>query len=76
MACRRLRAGSAGELTLRLSGPGIPGTRTLGVDGLGRDVLEAMAAANAKPPAGIDVWLIDDEGRIAALPRTCDWEVS
>ncbi|HEY1734396.1 MAG TPA: phosphonate C-P lyase system protein PhnH [Acidimicrobiales bacterium] len=74
--CRHLHAGTAGETTLTLSGPGVPASTTLGVDGLGSDVFDAVRSANADFPAGIDVWLIDDDGRIAGLPRTCQMVVS
>lgn len=72
--CRRLTAGTA-EVTLTLRGPGVDGTTTLGVDGVAREVFAAFADANRAAPAGIDVWLVDDGGQVAALPRTCHLEV-
>ena len=74
--CRRLHADAPGETTLTLTGPGVPGSTTLGVDGLGAEAVHAIRAANAAFPAGIDVWLIDRDGRIVGLPRTCRMEVS
>lgn len=74
--CTRLTAGGAGRVTLTVSGPGVDGAAVLGVDGLDAGVLQAVAAANVDPPAGIDVWLVDEEGRIAGLPRSCRLEVS
>lgn len=76
--CERLVAGGVGggrggEVTLRLSGP--DGTALLGVDGVDAAVFEAVAAANAAPPAGIDVWLVDRAGRLAGIPRSCHLEV-
>jgi alpha-D-ribose 1-methylphosphonate 5-triphosphate synthase subunit PhnH len=70
LACRRLTEGGPGEVTLELAGPGVPGARRLGVDGIGPAVFEALAEANAQFPAGIDVWLVDDRGRVAGLPRS------
>jgi alpha-D-ribose 1-methylphosphonate 5-triphosphate synthase subunit PhnH len=70
LACRRLAAGGPGELTLRLAGPGVPGAVTLGVDGIGPAVFDALREANAQFPAGVDVWLVDDRGRVAGLPRS------
>jgi alpha-D-ribose 1-methylphosphonate 5-triphosphate synthase subunit PhnH len=75
ISCRTLHAGGPGELTLSLRGPGVPGTCTLGVDGLARDVVDAIAEANRHYPSGIDVWLVDEAGRVAGLPRSCQLEV-
>ncbi len=66
--------GSAAR-TLRLAGPGIPGSRELDVDGLGDDLLSARAEAIAFP-LGFDVLLIDPDGRVAGLPRTTSVEVT
>jgi alpha-D-ribose 1-methylphosphonate 5-triphosphate synthase subunit PhnH len=70
LACRGLSAGGSGEVTLELSGPGVPGQARLGVDGLGRAVFGALREANALFPAGIDVWLVDTRGQVAGLPRS------
>jgi alpha-D-ribose 1-methylphosphonate 5-triphosphate synthase subunit PhnH len=70
LACRRLSAGCPGEVTLELSGPGVPGQARLGVDGAGRAVFDALREANALFPAGIDVWLVDSCGQVAGLPRS------
>jgi len=53
-----------------LAGPGVtPGT-TLRIGGWGRADLAAVAAANAEPPLGIDLILIDPDGQVAGLPRS------
>jgi alpha-D-ribose 1-methylphosphonate 5-triphosphate synthase subunit PhnH len=70
LACRRLSADGSGEVTLELSGPGVPGQATLGVDGLGAAAFGALREANALFPAGIDVWLVDTSGQLAGLPRS------
>jgi alpha-D-ribose 1-methylphosphonate 5-triphosphate synthase subunit PhnH len=70
LACRGLSADGSGEVTLELSGPGVPGQARLGVDGLGRAVFDALREANARFPAGIDVWLVDSRGQVAGLPRS------
>jgi alpha-D-ribose 1-methylphosphonate 5-triphosphate synthase subunit PhnH len=70
LSCRRLTEGGPGEVTVELSGPGVPGVRRLGVDGVGPAVFEALGEANALFPAGIDVWLVDDRGQVAGLPRS------
>lgn len=54
---------------LRLSGPGIPGTRDLSVAGLHDDWLEARARWCADFPLGCDLVLVDAT-RAAVLPRT------
>jgi len=70
LACRRLIEGGPGEVTLELSGPGVPAAVRLGVDGVDRAVFEALGEVNARFPAGIDVWLVDDRGQVAGLPRS------
>ncbi len=70
LACAALTEGGPGETTIELSGPGVPGRARLGVDGVRRDVFDALRAANAMFPAGVDVWLVDERGRVAGLPRS------
>ena len=75
LACGALSAGRQGETTIELKGPGVPGRKTLGVDGVSREVFDALRAANAMFPAGVDVWLVDERGRVAGLPRSARLEV-
>jgi alpha-D-ribose 1-methylphosphonate 5-triphosphate synthase subunit PhnH len=70
LACGALSEGGPGETTIELTGPGVPGRRRLGVNGVSREVFEALRAANAIFPAGVDVWLVDERGRVAGLPRS------
>jgi alpha-D-ribose 1-methylphosphonate 5-triphosphate synthase subunit PhnH len=70
LACNALTEGAKGETTIELTGPGVKGRRLLGVDGVGREVFDALRAANAMFPAGVDVWLVDELGRVAGLPRS------
>jgi alpha-D-ribose 1-methylphosphonate 5-triphosphate synthase subunit PhnH len=70
LACGDLTEGGPGETTLELSGPGVPGRKRLGVDGVRRDVFDALRAVNAMFPAGVDVWLVDERGQVAGLPRS------
>lgn len=74
MDCVALHYG-AGDVTLTLRGPGVDGTTVLGVDGVAREVFDALGAAGSAPPAGIDAWLVDERGVVAGLPRTCRMEV-
>ena len=73
LACGALSAGGKGETTIELQGPGVPGRRTLGVTGVSQQVFEALRTANARFPAGVDVWLVDERGRVAGLPRSARW---
>jgi len=57
-----------GAWTLR--GPGINGTASLGVRGLPPEIAAVRAERCAEYPLGIDLFLIDRSGRLAALPRT------
>jgi alpha-D-ribose 1-methylphosphonate 5-triphosphate synthase subunit PhnH len=70
LACRALTQGGPGETIIELKGPGVNGRARLGVDGVGREVFDALRAVNATFPAGIDVWLVDERGRVAGLPRS------
>jgi alpha-D-ribose 1-methylphosphonate 5-triphosphate synthase subunit PhnH len=70
LACKALTEGGPGGTTVELAGPGVHGRKILGVDGVGREVFDALRAANAMFPAGVDVWLVDERGRVAGLPRS------
>jgi alpha-D-ribose 1-methylphosphonate 5-triphosphate synthase subunit PhnH len=72
LSCHTLIAGGPGEVTLELSGPGVPGRIRLGVNGISSEVFGALRAANAAFPAGVDVWLIDQRGQIVGLPRSAN----
>lgn len=64
-----------GPLTVSLSGPGVPGERLVGIDALARDELEAIRESRSGYPVGVDVYLVDGEGRVVGLPRTTRLEV-
>jgi alpha-D-ribose 1-methylphosphonate 5-triphosphate synthase subunit PhnH len=70
LACTALTEGGPGDVTLEISGPGVPGRARLGVDGVDREVFAALRAANSRFPAGVDVWFVDDRGQVAGLPRS------
>jgi alpha-D-ribose 1-methylphosphonate 5-triphosphate synthase subunit PhnH len=70
LGCAALTEGGNGEVTIEFSGPGVPGSARLGVDGIGCAVFDALRAANSMFPAGIDVWLVDQRGQVAGLPRS------
>lgn len=62
---------SAGQgLALQLAGPGIRGSNHLYVWGLSPENLAMFMAKNTEFPLGIDIFLIDEAGDVAALPRT------
>ncbi|SFK67882.1 alpha-D-ribose 1-methylphosphonate 5-triphosphate synthase subunit PhnH [Halogranum rubrum] len=62
-------------LTLAVSGPGVPDTRTFGVDGLPATEVEAIAEAQSGYPRGVDVYLAADD-RVVGLPRSVDLSVA
>lgn len=64
-----------GSEVLKLSGPGIPGTRLIGVAGLGPGEIDAIADAQSTVPRGIDI-VLTTEQRVAAIPRSADMEVA
>lgn len=59
-----------GAVVLSLTGPGIRDERRLAIRGLPVDVIEALIAANAAFPAGVDTFLVAADGSVAGLPRT------
>lgn len=72
LACLSVAAlggGGDGRL-LRLSGPGIPGTRRLVVTGLPSGFVAARRELTRDFPAGADLLLVTVAGDITGLPRT------
>jgi alpha-D-ribose 1-methylphosphonate 5-triphosphate synthase subunit PhnH len=67
---RLSEAEAAGSPGLRVSGPGVTGTGLLAVSGLDARYLEERSKANKFYPMGIDLLLVDADGRVAGLPRT------
>ncbi len=61
---------SDGGATLRLSGPGIATQVTIGLYGVAPSELETLATRREPFPLGIDIVLIDSQGRCLGLPRT------
>lgn len=69
VAVARLGEGDPSGTRPRLEGPGVPAGQRLHVSGLAPRFFEARAEA-IDFPCGIDLLLIDPEGRVAALPRS------
>ena len=63
-------ARDGGRLWLRLSGPGVPGTRAIIVTGLPAGFAAARRSLVAGFPAGADLLLIAPDGAVTGLPRT------
>lgn len=70
LAVTGLHAGDGGAMRLGLEGPGVPGRRILGVDGLGAGVLRRLGRASGTYPAGFDTWLFAPAGQVAAISRS------
>lgn len=62
--------GNGDHARLVLSGPGIVDESTLLVDGIAADFFVALAEVNSEFPAGIELFLVAPDGRIAAIPRS------
>jgi alpha-D-ribose 1-methylphosphonate 5-triphosphate synthase subunit PhnH len=60
---------------LRLKGPGVKNLTTLTIVGLDARYIEERSQANKFYPLGIDVFLVDADGRVAGIPRTSAVEV-
>ena len=63
-------AGEEPRVLLRLSGPGVPGTRAIVVTGLPAGFAAARQGLVAGFPAGADLLLITPDGAMTGLPRT------
>jgi alpha-D-ribose 1-methylphosphonate 5-triphosphate synthase subunit PhnH len=61
---------ASGPLTIHLTGPGVKSRRSLPVRGVTSAVVRAISDRNQDFPLGIDVVLVDADGRIACIPRT------
>lgn len=66
----RVDAIGSGALRPVLSGPGIQSVQTLAIEGLEAAALRALIERNAVYPSGIDTVLVDQQGRVACLPRS------
>lgn len=64
------------SLTIALEGPGVPGKRLLGVDGLSANVASRLGTASGPFPAGFDTWLIGNDGAVAGISRSTTVSVS
>ncbi|HEX5269556.1 MAG TPA: phosphonate C-P lyase system protein PhnH, partial [Gemmataceae bacterium] len=62
--------GGSTRLLLRVSGPGVPGTRAIIVTGLPAGFAAARAGLVSGFPAGADLLLIAPDGAMTGLPRT------
>ncbi|ABY36184.1 MAG TPA: phosphonate C-P lyase system protein PhnH [Chloroflexus aurantiacus] len=56
--------------TFRLTGPGIAGIATVGITSHTPIQIELLLARRDRFPLGIDLFLIDDNGRCLGIPRT------
>ncbi len=74
LACRRLHQGP-GEVTVRLSGPGVAGPGVVGFDGLDPELFTALAEVNRGFPAGVDVWFVDEADAVVGMPRSVHQEL-
>jgi alpha-D-ribose 1-methylphosphonate 5-triphosphate synthase subunit PhnH len=57
-----------GEIVL--TGPGVNGSVSLGIVGLGTDALLQLREANSEFPLGVDAIFLDRHGCIACIPRS------
>lgn len=71
VAVRGVAPGARG-VDLELAGPGVPTRRVVGIDGLEPGAVESMGRRAGPYPAGVDCWLVADDGAVAAVPRSCE----
>jgi alpha-D-ribose 1-methylphosphonate 5-triphosphate synthase subunit PhnH len=53
-----------------LQGPGVPGERPLILNASNADFFQEIQAINAEFPLGVDLFLTDAAGNLAAIPRS------
>lgn len=70
LAVTGLSAAEGPGTVLTVAGPGVPGTRRIHVAGPPPEVFHALATANAVFPAGVDTFLVANDGTVAGLPRS------
>ncbi len=68
-------AGRDDLLLLELSGPGIKDYEHVRIKGLDRKYLESFIEMNRYFPLGIDMMIVDEEGRLVSIPRTTKLEI-
>jgi alpha-D-ribose 1-methylphosphonate 5-triphosphate synthase subunit PhnH len=71
----RLHDSTRASTTIGLRGPGVNGQITLHVDGLSENFFATLAKINNSFPAGVDVWLCDQLGHLAAISRSTEFNV-
>jgi len=59
-----------GALALTLSGPGVPDTKTVYIQGLDAGILSDFVTQNTEFPLGMDLILTDDNDALVCVPRT------
>lgn len=57
-------------LRFRLRGPGIQNLQELSITGWNSEWIEVRRELTYEPPRGIDIVLVDEQGQVAALPRS------
>lgn len=71
VGCRRLDVAVENQPgAILTTGPGAQDGRWFTADGVGRSTVVDLDRVNSGYPAGIDLYLVDGEGRLVALPRS------
>lgn len=71
VSCRSLAPGVQPDgTTINVRGPGASAGRLLTVVGLEGAMFSALSAVNGSFPAGVDCWLVADDGVMAGIPRS------
>jgi alpha-D-ribose 1-methylphosphonate 5-triphosphate synthase subunit PhnH len=60
----------ASRCVVELSGPGIPGTRTIDIAGISPTAVSQLGTNSGVFPTGIDAWLFDPTGQTIAISRS------
>lgn len=67
--------GARSGVNLVLTGPGVDGESVICVDGLTESAITTWRRINSRFPAGVDVWLVTDDGRTIGVPRSTHIEI-
>jgi alpha-D-ribose 1-methylphosphonate 5-triphosphate synthase subunit PhnH len=65
----------SGILSIKLTGPGIKHCTEIFIKGLDREYLNNFIIMNKNFPLGIDLLIVDNEGKLVCIPRTSKMEI-
>lgn len=75
VAVRSVFSGAGRGVQATVEGPGVPGRRTVTIDGVDPDLVATTGRASGIFPAGVDTWFVSEQGDVCAVSRSTHVEV-